>query len=102
MGWRPNHIEHVFRSGRSAVLRDGLPLSILAVDAMSGGDGEVAGGLETWASGGELTDPAVAGRVMRTIVEGLFVRPKLYWHEQDIPEGVSDEEAIAAIWLAEE
>lgn len=98
--WGPRQGSYTFRSGRKAILRDGLPLSVITLTAMGEGEADIASGLSTWATGGQMDDPALASRIMRKILEVMFVEPRLVWDEADLPQ--DPDGVIAAVWLTED
>lgn len=86
-GYVPNQRDHTFKSGRTMVIRRALPATWLAVEAAKRG-GDAGGAMADLLSGGQVADPSAAVEVMATIIEHMFVRPRVVWDPLDVPEGV--------------
>lgn len=111
-GYAPDLKEHTFSTGRTFLIRPALPMTLVAVDAMGGDDSELASALVGFASGDadslpELASGPVAAKVVRRIVETMFVRPRVRWGDESVLEpGWEDEDpgslaVIPSVWLEE-
>lgn len=107
-GYAPDLKPHTFSTGRTFTIRPALPMTLVAVDAMSDSDPELASALVGFASGEaeEIASGPVAGKVIRRIVEAMFVGPRVVWGDESIlPEGWQDApdelDYIPSVWLEE-
>jgi len=95
-GLEPNEVEHTFQSGRTMLIRKSLPMQVLLFKAVEDGDMEVSEGLTALfnAAQDEEQDEAdvevslhVAAKLTRTVVETMFLRPRVFWDwaSSDLP-----------------
>lgn len=98
-GWESNEVEHTFTSGRTMVIRRALSMQWLILRSVEDGDPELASGLSEWFEKGTLDQPPdetpesrmaqlqTAAKVERAVVEGMFIRPRVYWDPESLPPG---------------
>lgn len=74
------------------VIRRALPLQWLVLRAIEDGDESLTEALTKWGTQGayvpDATDAralAMAVKIERVIVEGMFVRPRVWWDREDMP-----------------
>ncbi len=81
-GWgEPLGYDHTFRTGRTARLRQSLPVSKLVSDGEW--DDELSAAFDQ-AVNGELTDSVLAQRLGTAFMFGMFVKPRII---RSVPEG---------------
>jgi hypothetical protein len=103
--WAPNEEDIEFPSGRTYTVRRSLPLQWFITQAMADGDLALAEAITSVGMGGGVGEGApedatpeqiaeaaanqmtLMGRVMQTIVEAYFVRPRVYADPSQIPPG---------------
>ncbi len=95
--WESNEVEHTFSTGRTMTIRRALSLQHLVLRAVESDDPELANGLEEWFTTGRVPiddeeSPTVkaaqlqlAVRMQRTIIETMFLRPRVHWDEDEVP-----------------
>lgn len=85
--YQPNQVDHTFQTGRTMRIRRALPATWLAVEAAKrGGDAGLA--MAALVSGEQVANPTAAVEVMATIVEAMFVHPRVVWDPDMAPEGL--------------
>ncbi|MBA3689787.1 MAG: hypothetical protein H0W82_00040 [Actinobacteria bacterium] len=96
-GWEPNEVEHTFGegAGRTFTIRRSLPLQWLLMRAIESDDPELAAGISEWFDKGTLEDSGVddqrtqlhlAARIERAVVEAMFIRPRVWWNPEEMPD----------------
>lgn len=97
-GWESNEISHTFTSGRTMIIRRAISMQWLVLRAIEDEDPELASGLSKWFETGELGAPAdespesrlaqlqTAAKVERAVVEAMFIRPRVYWDPDAVPD----------------
>lgn len=100
--------DHEFSTGRTFRIRTALPMTLVGTDALAGEDPDMAGALMAFgtANAEDLNfSGATAARLVRHIVEAMFVRPRVAWGDESVlPDGWDDDddpEVIPSVWLQE-
>lgn len=96
-GWDRNETDHTFSSGRTFRIRRSVPLQVLVLRAVENDDPELAKGLEDWFQEGrtpidgvdddseKAAKVQVALRMHREIIRAMFVEPRVWFDEEEIP-----------------
>lgn len=95
-GWESNEVEHTFTTGRTMLIRRALSMQWLVLKAIEDEDPELASGLSAWFStgsidsdddspGAKMAQLQTAAKVQRAVVEAMFLRPRVYWNQEDLP-----------------
>lgn len=111
-GWESNDVEHTFSTGRTMRIRRALSMQWLVLKAVEDDDPELATGLSSWfetgsieqsdnSPGARLTQLQTAAKVQRAVVEAMFLRPRVYWNQEDMPlDGPTPDGEMPAFMLA--
>lgn len=95
-GWESNEVDHTFSTGRTMRIRRALSMQWLLLRAIEDDDPDLAGGLSSWFEtgtidpdadhpGGRIAQLQTAAKVHRAVVEAMFLHPRVYWSQEDMP-----------------
>ena len=119
MEFERNEVEHTFSTGRTFVIRQSIPMTVLLFKAIEDGDPELAEGLSEWVEGGgeiqvkdetaeaRMSSMRMAGKITRAIIEAMFLSPRVVWESEGplagdtiLVEDLRDEEMNEVIEIA--
>ncbi|HWH14256.1 MAG TPA: hypothetical protein VNT51_05880 [Miltoncostaeaceae bacterium] len=91
--WQPNEVAHTFTTGRTMVIRRAIPAVWLASHAIrtGGAEDESAEALAALMSGETAPNRLAALDLIATLVETMFLRPRVVWDPEGVPDPPRDQ-----------